>query len=208
MEPYDRVAERRGCRHRSRFLSAPTPLVIEFSSNQREVKVCLHQRWYSRRNRTAGRGVLPLCHIRAIAWPPPSSAFMRRPLARGVVRLLPSSTRASADHRPSFTQRSFAPGACCYSPILAPMTSAASLLSTTRLPLLVIRVALPCEYILAGQETIPVSPTTPCRRASSSTPGSPMGAHIQSFPIGNSLRLVMKGSALPVFHPLLWVGSS
>jgi hypothetical protein len=40
----DRVADRRGCPHGSRFLPAPTPLVMEFSSNQREVKVCRHQR--------------------------------------------------------------------------------------------------------------------------------------------------------------------
>ncbi len=85
-------------------------------------------------------------------------------------------------HRPSFTQRSFAPEAFCCSSIFAPMTSAAVLASTTRLPLLVIRMALPYECVLAGHENIPVSLTGPCQRAMLFDSGEPDGCTYPVLP--------------------------
>ena len=76
----------------------------------------------------------------------------------------------------TLAQRSFAPGACCCSPIIAPATSAASLGPTTRLPSgPVIRVALPYGCVLAGPRDLPPFTAVPFHHATFSDPGEPDG---------------------------------
>src|SRR5215472_8899942 len=62
------------------------------------------------------------------------SPISRVPRCRGGCRAEPHPPPVSSKPWTAFTQRSFAPGACCCSPIIAPTTSAARLSATLRFP--------------------------------------------------------------------------
>ena len=134
--------------------------------------------------------------------PSPSSVALteilssRVPRCRGGCRAEPHPPPGSSKPWTAFTQRSFAPGACCCSPIIAPTTSAARLSATLQFPVLRLY-GEPCH---AGAYWLRLSPS-PFHRCSfptcnalsnvqcSKTRGSPTAALSQFFAAGNNLHL-------------------
>src|SRR5437870_4385340 len=77
-------------------------------------------------------------------------------------------------------------------------SSAASLGPAVRLPTSrLYERTVPYGTLLAGSETFPLSPLLSLTMLSSPTPGTPTGAPTQFFPVDDSLRLLLKGSAIP-----------